>query len=72
MTAHDHDHGEGPRRRKVLEAPMAARRAAATQSLHGYNVRSWSENGLNLWAVSDINPEELTEFGEKFEAALRQ
>lgn len=53
-------------------APMAARRAATMQSLHGYNVRSWSENGLNLWAVSDINPEELTEFGENFEAALGQ
>lgn len=53
-------------------APMAARHAATMQSLHGYNVRSWTENGLNLWAVSDINPEELTEFGEKFEAALRR
>jgi len=27
---------------------------------------------LSLWAVSDLNAEELTEFGEKFEAALRQ
>lgn len=53
-------------------APMAAHRAATMQSLHGYNVRSWTENGLNLWAVSDLNPEELTEFGEKFEAAVRQ
>ena len=53
-------------------APMAARHAAKTQSLHGFNVRSWTENGLNLWAVSDINAEELNEFGEKFEAALRQ
>ncbi len=53
-------------------APMAARHAATMQSLHGYNVRSWTADGLNLWAVSDLNPEELTEFGEKFEAALRQ
>lgn len=49
-----------------------ARRAARMESLHGFNVRSWSENGLNLWAVSDINADELAEFGEKFEAALRQ
>jgi hypothetical protein len=35
-------------------------------------VRRWNENGLDLWAVSDINADELTEFGEKFQAALRQ
>ncbi|MBI3704791.1 MAG: anti-sigma factor [Rhizobiales bacterium] len=52
-------------------APGSAKRAARMASLHGFNVRSWSENGLNLWAVSDINAEELAEFGEKFEAALR-
>ena len=51
-------------------APASAR--ASMESLHGFNVRRWSENGLNLWAVSDLNAEELTEFGEKFEAALRQ
>jgi len=53
-------------------APGLARRSAAMETLHGFNVRRWSENGLNLWAVSDINADELTEFGEKFEAALRQ
>jgi anti-sigma factor RsiW len=53
-------------------APASARRAATMESLHGFNVRSWTENGLNLWAVSDINPEELTEFGDKFEKAVRQ
>jgi anti-sigma factor RsiW len=35
-------------------------------------VRRWSENGINLWAVSDISADELSEFGEKFEAALKQ
>ncbi len=53
-------------------APGSANRAATMESLHGFNVRRWSENGLNLWAVSDINADELSEFGEKFEAALRQ
>ena len=52
--------------------PEVAARSAAMESLHGFNVRRWSENGLNLWAVSDINADELAEFGEKFEAALRQ
>jgi anti-sigma factor RsiW len=49
----------------------SARRSATMRSLHGYNVRQWSENGLELWAVSDLNADELNEFGEKFEAALR-
>jgi anti-sigma factor RsiW len=53
-------------------APGSSKRKSAMESLHGFNVRSWTENGLNLWAVSDINADELTEFGEKFEAALRQ
>lgn len=53
-------------------APGSVKRAARMASLHGFNVRSWTENGLNLWAVSDLNADELTEFGEKFEAALRQ
>ncbi len=53
-------------------APGAANRAATMESLQGYNVRTWRENGLNLWAVSDINADELAEFGDKFEAALKQ
>jgi anti-sigma factor RsiW len=40
------------------------------ESLHGFNVRYWRTNGINLWAVSDINVEELAEFGAKFQAAL--
>ena len=53
-------------------APGSSKRGAAMESLYGFNVRRWTENGLNLWAVSDINADELTEFGEKFEAALKQ
>ena len=47
-------------------------RGATMESLHGFNVRRWSENGLNLWAVSDIEADVLQDFGEKFEAALKQ
>ena len=53
-------------------APGSDDRAASMQSLQGYNVRHWRENGLNLWAVSDINADELMEFGEKFAAAVKQ
>ena len=45
---------------------------AVTESLHGFNVRYWRGNGIDLWAVSDINAEELAEFSEKFQAALQQ
>ena len=51
-------------------APGASRRAAAMESLQGFNVRRWTENGLSLWAVSDLAADELNEFGEKFEAAV--
>jgi anti-sigma factor RsiW len=53
-------------------APGSANRAGTMENFQGYNVRSWTENGLNLWAVSDLAADELAEFGEKFEAALRQ
>ena len=53
-------------------ASGSGHRAAAMESLHGFNVRRWRDNGLNLWAVSDINADELMEFGDKFEAALKQ
>ena len=53
-------------------APGAAKRSAVMESLQGFNVRRWTANGLNLWAVSDIGADELNEFGEKFEAALLQ
>ena len=39
--------------------------------IQGYNVRAWSDRGMNFWAVSDIGTDELAEFGEKFEAAMQ-
>jgi anti-sigma factor RsiW len=53
-------------------APGSGDRAATMESLQGFNVRRWRENGINLWAVSDINADELAQFGENFEAALKQ
>lgn len=40
--------------------------------VQGFNVLRWNENGLNLLAVSDLNREELEEFGAKFTAAARE
>jgi len=40
-------------------------------SVQGFNIRRWTDQGLDLLAVSDINADELQEFGAKLEAALR-
>jgi anti-sigma factor RsiW len=51
-------------------APSAEHRAK-TETVQGFNIRRWSERGLNYWAVSDLSADELSEFGEKFETAMR-
>jgi anti-sigma factor RsiW len=48
-----------------------AERAPGTETVQGFNIRRWSGRGLNYWAVSDLGTDELAEFGEKFEAAMR-
>jgi anti-sigma factor RsiW len=46
-------------------------RAAKMETVQGFNIRRWSDRGLDYWAVSDLSKEELASFGEKFEAATR-
>jgi anti-sigma factor RsiW len=48
-----------------------ARAGAKTERIQGYNVRHWTAEGLDFWAVSDIAADELQEFGQKFAAAVR-
>jgi anti-sigma factor RsiW len=48
----------------------AALNEAPGETLHGFNVRHWTEAGLSLWAVSDINAGELDEFCQKLRADL--
>ena len=55
----------------VAQTASTERRAAKIEALQGFNIRRWSERGLNYWAVSDLAAAELAEFGEKFESALR-
>jgi anti-sigma factor RsiW len=55
----------------VAQTSNTKRRAARTETLQGFNIRSWSDRGLNYWAVSDIAADELAEFSEKFEAAMQ-
>jgi len=45
--------------------------ASKAETMQGFNIRRWSDQGLNLLAVSDLNAEELDEFGVKFEEAWR-
>jgi len=39
------------------------------QVVQGFNVLRWRDGGLSLMAVSDLNAQELEEFGTKFAAA---
>jgi anti-sigma factor RsiW len=51
---------------------LGARRSRpAVENIQGYNVRHWSQEGLDLWAVSDIAGDELDEFVQKVTTALR-
>ena len=55
----------------VAQTANTEHRAAKTETIQGFNIRAWSDRGLNYWAVSDIGIDELSEFGEKLEAALQ-
>jgi anti-sigma factor RsiW len=55
----------------VAQTASTESRAARTETVQGFNIRSWSEGGLNYWAVSDLAADELAEFGEKFKAAIK-
>jgi anti-sigma factor RsiW len=49
----------------------AVHAAVTARSVQGYNVRHWSQQGLEFWAVSDLDGEELGEFVQKISASLR-
>jgi anti-sigma factor RsiW len=55
----------------VAQTASAERQAARIETIQGFNIRRWSERGLNYWAVSDLAADELADFGEKFETAMR-
>ena len=54
----------------VAQTSSTARRASWLETIQGFNIRSWRDRGLSYWAVSDINPDELNEFGERFERTM--
>jgi anti-sigma factor RsiW len=64
------------RRKHVINLFIARHSAvkpagAPSESVQGYNIRHWSQNGLDLWAVSDLAGSELDEFVQKITAGLR-
>jgi anti-sigma factor RsiW len=55
----------------VAQTPNATHSAARTEDVQGFNIRRWRDHGLNFWAVSDLNADELAEFSDKFERAMQ-
>jgi anti-sigma factor RsiW len=55
----------------VMQTTTGTAAAARLESFQGFNILRWSDRGLSLLAVSDLNQEELKEFGARFEAAAR-
>jgi len=55
----------------VAQASDATLIEPQTKSVRGFNIRHWTEQGLDLVAVSDINTEELQEFTDKFRNGWR-
>jgi anti-sigma factor RsiW len=53
----------------VAQTSNMQHRPAKIETIQGYNIRRWSDRGLNYWAISDVGADELAEFGEKLEAA---
>jgi len=54
-----------------ISSGATSERGVKTETVRGFSVKFWSERGLNFWAVSDINADELQEFVDRFQAAAR-
>jgi anti-sigma factor RsiW len=48
-----------------------APRGAKTAMVQGFNVYHWAQDGLGFWAASDINADELAEFGRHIADTIR-
>jgi anti-sigma factor (TIGR02949 family) len=54
----------------VAQRLGAARASVMSKTIQGYNVRHWTQQGLDFWAVSDLAGDELDEFVQKISADL--
>jgi mycothiol system anti-sigma-R factor len=55
----------------VSQTASTEHRVPKTQTMQGFNCRRWGDRGLNFWAVSDLGADELAEFVDKFEVAMK-
>jgi anti-sigma factor RsiW len=53
----------------VSPSPDDAFARAYVQSVRGFHVHHWIRDGMSLWAVSDLNDSELTQFCQALEAS---
>jgi anti-sigma factor RsiW len=63
------------RRKHVINLFVAQQLGAhesrpVSKTIQGYNVRHWSQDGLDFWAVSDLAGDELDEFVQKIARAV--
>jgi anti-sigma factor RsiW len=54
----------------IAQGATSDHHGAKLEKVKGFNIRRWNAQGLEFWAVSDIDADEMQEFGAKFEAAL--
>jgi len=53
----------------ITPAPTSRSTSTVAATRRGYNVFSWTNSGMNYWAVSDLNQAELREFTELIRGA---
>jgi anti-sigma factor RsiW len=54
----------------VAQGAALAHQRTKTETMQGFNIQRWSAQGLEFFAVSDLNADDLQEFVEKFRAAF--
>jgi anti-sigma factor RsiW len=55
----------------VAQTSSTEHRNVKSETLQGFNIHRWTEGGLNYWAISDLGTDELAEFCQKFERAVK-
>jgi anti-sigma factor RsiW len=53
----------------VSPADDGATARAFVRSVRGFNVHHWVRNGMSLWAVSDLNDAELSDFVRRLQTS---
>jgi anti-sigma factor RsiW len=56
----------------LVAVPMGSAAAPDRQTIAGYNVLSWNDDGTAYWAVSDLGIGDLDAFAKAFRAAGRE